>query len=161
MQFRCKLSDTIIMSRLIRWGSPYKLGHQEIDLQHEQIIQLLNELHGHWEANVTRQELSGHLAQLVDATVTHFLTEERLMVSNRYPRYQSHKAEHDAFAAAVVSFQQKFEAGEVGFDDALFDYLSTWLRNHLIASDRPMGRVICRKVPAGGKAAKAALRRRP
>lgn len=149
------------MSRLIRWGTPYKLGHEEIDHQHEQIIQLLNELHGHWEANATRQELTGYLAKLIDATVAHFRTEERVMVSARYPRYQSHKAEHDAFAAAVVAFQKKFEAGEAYIDNALFDYLSTWLRNHLIASDRPMGRLICRKVPLGGKAPKAALRRRP
>ncbi|MCC6586432.1 MAG: hemerythrin family protein [Bryobacterales bacterium] len=149
------------MSRLIRWGTPYKLGHQEIDLQHEQIIQRLNDLHGHWKANATRRQLTGCLAELIDATVGHFRTEERVMVSSRYPRYQSHKADHDAFAGAVLAFQQKFQAGEACFDDAFFDYVSTWLRNHLIASDRPMGRVICRKVPLGVKGRKAATRLRP
>lgn len=133
------------MPGLIRWSSAYQLRHPDIDQEHEEFVQLLNGLHAKWQQQAGREVLRADLSKLVKVAVAHFRSEEKVMRHCKYEHYDLHKADHDAFAAELLEFERRYAAGEAALDEALFDHLARWLRNHLIASDRPMGRAISRR----------------
>jgi hemerythrin-like metal-binding protein len=123
---------------LIRWGTHYQLGHEAIDRQHEDLIEILNTLYADWNEGAPRAVLAARVGALVSAVLSHFQTEEQLMTGLNYAGRESHKQEHDSFAAEVSSFQNAFRAGDAHLEDEVFEHLATWLRNHLIVIDKPM-----------------------
>ena len=131
--------DMIAGSNLIRWGGHYKLGKPEIDHQHEDLIRLLNDLHTQWQDGATRVQLAAALETLAGAVLDHFRDEEMLMERHRYPRFASHKFEHDRFAARIAGLIRDFHTGEASLDEPLFHDLATWLRDHLLLRDKAMG----------------------
>jgi hemerythrin len=76
---------------------------------------------------------------MMDYTSYHFATEEKYMALFHYPGFQSHNAEHEEFVRQVAKFQQQFEAGRLGLSIDVLRYLSSWLLNHILGSDKAFG----------------------
>jgi hemerythrin len=121
---------------LINWDDSYSVGIKKIDEQHKVLVKLVNELHDAMSQGAATSVLSKVLGSLVDYTIIHFSTEEELMRSYSYPDLDKHKVEHDKLTGQVKDFQQKFLSGKSTITYELMDFLSDWLINHILDTDK-------------------------
>ena len=126
-------------TRLFRWGAHYKIGVAQIDREHQQVADLLNELHDAWLDGAPRSDLSGRLKSLAEAVTVHFEAEEKIMAERGYPGLPIHRSEHAFLLTHVADFRQGFENGTTEFTESVMSYLKDWLRDHILISDKRMG----------------------
>ncbi len=128
---------------LFLWGQHYLTGIDEIDHQHEEISVLLNQLHEARRVSGPRQKQREIFDALINAVVEHFKAEESMMREHRYEELDSHKQQHDEFVSKVSVMRKQFESGRDSVLDDGLEVMKEWLRDHLITSDRRMGRALC------------------
>ncbi|QJB56308.1 bacteriohemerythrin [Pseudodesulfovibrio sp. zrk46] len=122
----------------IDWSSKNRVGITEVDNQHKKLFDLLNSLH---QATVNGEEQSALgriLDELVDYTVYHFETEEKLFLEYGYPGYEDHKEVHDDLTRQAVELQEEFREGSVTISFDLLDFLNDWLVTHTTGLDQEM-----------------------
>jgi hemerythrin len=120
----------------IEWNNSFSVGVSEIDLQHQKLVEMINDLHDAMLQGKGKAVLGDIIKGLVDYAVTHFLTEEKYFDQFRYPDAGSHKEEHSAFTQKVAEFKNGFDAGKLALSITVMDFLSSWLRNHIKGVDK-------------------------
>ncbi len=119
----------------MEWSERYQLGLPEVDAQHQQLFELVNRLH-EIVVNGEDQSVAGKiLDELIDYTVEHFATEERMFLAQQYPHYEEHKHEHDVLTQQAVDIQNDFREKQITVTFELLDFLSDWLKKHTTESD--------------------------
>lgn len=124
------------MSKFIEWSSELSVGIEEIDAQHQILVDLLNQVH---EAIQQRQgvETTDRIIQrLYEYTRVHFAVEESLMRILHYPEYERHKKEHDKLIIQLNELRIKLDAGKASISFELAHFLKTWLTKHIMETDR-------------------------
>jgi hemerythrin len=79
------------------------------------------------------------LEGLVDYTQRHFAEEERMMKAHGYPDFETHCQAHDNLLAQVTDIRSRMDAGSVALSTDLFNFLKSWLINHIQQEDRGYG----------------------
>ncbi|MGB9521341.1 MAG: bacteriohemerythrin [Anaerolineales bacterium] len=120
----------------ITWNDQYSVNIKSIDAQHQQLVQMVNDLHQSMLDGRSSDTLKDLLKKLIDYTVVHFSTEEKLMQQYSYPGYVYHKAEHENLTKKVLEFQQKFQQNPTGLGVQMMDFLKSWLVNHIQGTDK-------------------------
>lgn len=112
------------------------VGIDKWDSDHKVLLALINRLdealQGEGGADLVRQAIDA----LVAYAEVHFRIEEKLMETLRYPRFLSHKAEHDAMRAWITERRSLAEAGNAA--ELLYDmaeHLVHWLYTHVLTVD--------------------------
>jgi hemerythrin-like metal-binding protein len=123
-------------SLLFPWIDTYSVKIGIIDMQHKNLVNIVNELHEAMRAGHAKEKLGQILSNLIKYTQIHFGTEEKFMVSRGYPEYVQHKAEHDRLTATVLDFQRKFQQNEVGLTVDVMEFLKDWLIKHILGCDK-------------------------
>ena len=120
---------------LIRWKPQYNLGLDEIDEQHQSLLELINKA---WRAIVRRSDqtvVMEVIDELERYTLAHFAAEETFMRVTGYPEFNTHKDEHNAFIDRVA--QEKALARHTGgLSLDLMHFLRDWLIDHIVVSDK-------------------------
>jgi hemerythrin len=129
---------------LFLWGQHYLTGIDEIDHQHEEITILLNELHDLRRSLAPRKRQGQALDSLISAVGEHFRTEESIMREACYEGFELHKLDHDAFVGKALAMRAQFESGQDDVLDGGLEFVKDWLRDHMLTSDRRMGRALTR-----------------
>ena len=120
------------MSKVI-WIDRYNTGIAEIDTQHRQIVDYLNQLNDARMRGSVKQ-VKDVIEGIVDYTLSHFSFEEALMAEAKYPFAGAHKSVHESFIKRVEKFQVRFKDGEDIFEE-FYDVLKRWLVNHIQRDD--------------------------
>lgn len=121
---------------LLNWSKEYSVDVQSIDLQHQKLFEMLNELHDAMKEGKGGQIAPAILTRLVTYTREHFAAEEGMMKRTGYPDFVRHKAEHDKLTGEVVSLVQDFAQGKVALSMKLTNFLRDWLQSHILACDK-------------------------
>jgi hemerythrin-like metal-binding protein len=121
---------------LIKWDDSYSVHIKKIDEQHQILVRLVNELHDAMAKGAARNVLSEVLNSLVSYTVIHFKAEEDLFAEYQYAETDKHTAEHNKLTQQVKEFQEKFHQGKSSITYELMNFLSDWLINHILGSDK-------------------------
>jgi hemerythrin len=118
---------------LIQWDEAMSVGMDELDGQHRELIDLINEA---YEAIQRHDEprIVSLVDKMRDYSVVHFQAEESVLRSLNYPGLEAHARQHQAFADKVDEFRRdmlvKANLSQV------FVFLSRWLTNHIMNEDR-------------------------
>jgi hemerythrin len=128
----------------ITWSTNLETGIRSIDLQHQELIGMLNELDAAHTAGGD-QALLADVLQRLDAYVAfHFGTEESLMAS--LPRTEQHTEEHlrqhYAFIEQLHQMRALAKQENPQVMLALIDYLNAWLYEHILKTDRSLGALL-------------------
>ena len=75
---------------LLTWQEKYSVGIKEIDNQHKQLIDMINELNDAMLAKRGKEVLMSVLNKLAAYCVTHFTNEEKMMSTHDYPDFAEH-----------------------------------------------------------------------
>jgi putative two-component system response regulator len=115
-------------------------GVKLINSQHRRIFEYTTDLfiHCRGEADEENNYFEATIHDAVDMVVTHFKTEEELMLSTGLDMYDymEHKKEHEAFISAVTNYVNQFEkTGEVDLLQ-FAGYAKGWVIDHIKLHDR-------------------------
>ena len=124
---------------LFPWSDTYNVKIGIIDMQHKNLVKILNDLHQAMVVGHGKEQLGKILSNLIKYTQVHFKTEEDLLQSRHYPEYDQHKFEHDRLLETVLSFQGRFQRNEVGLTIEVMDFLKNWLSKHILGTDKRYG----------------------
>jgi hemerythrin len=114
----------------LEWMDGYKIGHDEIDAQHQELFRLANKF-----LNATDKVTLTECAMgLFLYTRTHFDHEEQLMKSIGYPAIEMHLAQHTELISLLNDVASNIEDESMDMQDLEF-FLSAWLIGHIGSSD--------------------------
>lgn len=120
---------------LIKWDPKYSVNIAEIDKQHQKIMDLINQLHDAMLVGKSKDVVGKVLGELVQYTVHHFGTEERLFAKHGYPDRVTHKVEHDALTKRAGELKAQFDGGKAPVTIEVLKFLRDWLTHHILGSD--------------------------
>ena len=120
---------------LIEWQDAYNTGVAEVDHEHRELIQLINDLHA--------ELLGGHQATVAEflgevfaRIAAHFALEETVMRKHGYDEYEAHKAEHEQLLDEIRDIMDDYDDG--AYEDAgaaLATTVRDWFVNHFKTKD--------------------------
>lgn len=122
--------------QLFPWTDSLALGIVEIDLQHKQLVGMVNDLHDAMLQGKANDVLGVMLRRLATYTDTHFATEERYFDRFGYDGAAVHKLQHRQFGDKVADFRRGFEEGRVLLSVDVMSFLKTWLVDHMSGIDQ-------------------------
>ena len=121
---------------LFPWSETYSVEIGIIDMQHKNLVKIVNDMHQAMVGGHGKEQLGRILSSLVSYTQAHFKTEESFMQSHGYPEYATHKVEHDRLTKTVLDFQSKFQKNQVGLTLEVMEFLKDWLGKHIMGTDK-------------------------
>ncbi len=128
------------------WTSELSTGMPELDVQHEAVLELIDDAIGHAETG-DRGRLAEALSNLADGFYRHFSSEEALMEASAYPERQAHKAAHDLFLQDLAIHLD--ECARLGPTPQLLAWMrgnmATWFRYHIRQNDVPLARHVLQR----------------
>lgn len=128
-----------LVKPLFEWSDEYLIGIEELDYEHRDLINRLNELHGELAHHDEKEKIEDCLREIQVRVVAHFALEEHFMLDNNYKNYAPHKKEHDDFLALIADLIEKFLTDpELSYGDELEEQLQHWIVNHILTSDKEL-----------------------
>jgi len=128
------------MEMPLEWNQTLATGVRQIDLQHQELIGLINELEAAQDQGP--DAVAEVLPRLSAYVLFHFGTEESLMdgLPGRPAHVAKHQQEHRAFAAEVAALR----AGNPSTAElaAFVDYLKRWIVEHIMKTDQDLAKLI-------------------
>ena len=121
---------------LIIWNSGYSVGNEEIDTQHQKLIEIINTLHDAMRIGKGKEIIEKVLDELTNYTIFHFAIEEKLFDLHKYPGSLIHKKNHSDLVAKVIAFKENYFNGSSLLTLDLMNFLKDWLVNHIAKSDK-------------------------
>jgi len=122
------------------WTDAFATGVGEIDAQHRELLQQVDNLLGALE---TDPAAVGRLLDFLgDYAASHFDMEDRLMVDRGYPAAEAHREAHAAFLRAFgrVRYDFSLDGLTPGLAELVSGWLVEWLKGHILELDRALGR---------------------
>lgn len=128
----------------IKWSTELESGVRSIDLQHEELIEMLNELSEGYAKACSGEVLDDVMQRLEGYIVFHFSTEEALMAG--LPRTEKHierhKQEHLNFVDKFNEMRHQSKHDGLAAMGNLIDFLHAWLYEHILKTDRQLGALL-------------------
>ena len=127
---------------LFKWDDTYFVNINEIDLQHQNLVVMLNKLAESMADGHGKDALNEILDGLLDYTLSHFQTEEKIFMLINYPETESHKKEHLDFVQQITKFKEELSKRKLGLSIDVLNYLCDWLKIHITKSDKSYAQFI-------------------
>ncbi|MFA7280346.1 MAG: bacteriohemerythrin [Sterolibacterium sp.] len=131
----------------LAWRPDFATGVAIIDDQHRELIKMLNQA----STQLTDHSPLSDVARIVQGLLSyagyHFQTEEKLMAEHGYAQHRAapaaeHIRAHRAFAEKVVAVKAQIDAGQRIAKADLESFLSNWLTDHILHTDKELGAFI-------------------
>jgi hemerythrin len=122
----------------LEWTQDLAVGIRQIDLQHQELIGIINELEQAQREPAQARALEEVLPRLSSYVLFHFGTEEAMMgrLPGPPPQVAKHIQEHQRFAGEVAALRErKPSPAELA---AFVDYLKRWIVEHIMKTDREL-----------------------
>ncbi len=124
---------------LINWTPVLSVNIEQIDGEHKKLVDMINGLNDAMKTGKSKERLGWLLNELVGYAGVHFGTEETLMDRHAYPSAVLHKLEHKKFVGQVGEFKKLFDSGKAMLSMEVMSFLSDWLKNHIMKTDKQYG----------------------
>ena len=128
--------------KIIEWSPEYAVHVAEIDREHQVLFDVVNRLHEAMLNGKGAEVLRGLLAETTRYTLEHFAHEEEGMAAIDYPELRAHAGQHDGLRRQSQAFVERFERGETTMTIELTLFLSAWIKQHTMTSDRRFGQYL-------------------
>lgn len=124
----------------------YKTGVELIDTEHRRLFEIIHDTNDLIHAELLHDkydEIMHLLVELKDYTEFHFRDEENLMERIHYPEISAQKRAHTAFVERLVEVDltdlDEMDDNQQEYLIDLINFLSGWLINHILGSDKKIG----------------------
>lgn len=125
----------------MEWEESFSVGNDFIDVEHKLIIEYINRisvLNENWknQKSVEKQEVEGVIDNLIEYTKEHFAHEEKILAQHSYSGLEAHKKIHARLITSVGNLKEKLDEMGVKILPFLEEFLSTWLKEHIMKVDK-------------------------
>ena len=124
---------------LMTWTEDMSVNVPSIDVQHKKLVEMINELSEAMKVGKGKEALSSILDGLIAYTASHFKYEEDFFDKTHYPDAFNHKKEHTDLVKQVLDLQAKYKSGSVALSIDVVNFLTGWLKNHIMGTDKKYG----------------------
>ena len=119
----------------LKWEEELNTGIEQIDLQHRQIVDYINQLYDVHHNKIGGQlEVKETILNLIDYTLLHFSLEESLFEKSGYGNTEEHCKNHIKFSKIILDYKHKLSKGE-DITESLLNLLYDWLFVHILHED--------------------------
>lgn len=120
---------------LITWKDQFSLGIDQVDFEHREMIELINELDASMTRNESHARVVDTLGEIYARIAAHFALEEKIMRDSRYDGYAVHKQDHELLLDGLLDVIDSVDA-EGRYDRAaLSEELDKWFSDHFRTHD--------------------------
>lgn len=124
------------MDQPFLWDPGYSVHIAELDRHHQRIFRTVAELDCALRKGRADYIIGEVLEKLIEHTINHFAAEEDLMQQHGFPGLGDHRADHKMLAQKLTKFNLSHKAGKSNVPSALLVFLQTWLRDHILKTDK-------------------------
>ena len=117
------------------WKDSYDIGIEEIDRQHRDFLELLNDYHEvlfHVKKATVGTDVVDKLKLYIS---NHFKYEEKLFSTAGYKETELQLKQHTFFESRVADLENAQAQGSEEQLDLLLNYLRDWFLNHILVCD--------------------------
>ncbi|MDR2864213.1 MAG: hemerythrin family protein [Spirochaetaceae bacterium] len=124
-----------------QWSESLATGNEQIDEQHKQLFEAINNLMKACRQGQGGAELKKSIDFLNDYTIKHFFDEQVIQQKYKYPDYENHKNIHEGFKATVRDFSHKLilKGASEELANEVRTQIGDWLVNHIKTQDIRLG----------------------
>ena len=125
---------------LIDWNDNFRVGVDEVDHEHRELIEEINALHASMRKGADYDAVILALGEIYAQIAAHFALEEKMMRQSRYPAFLEHKQDHETLLDDLRDIMDEVE------DDGTFDErslardLERWFSDHFRTHDARLHR---------------------
>ena len=120
---------------LLQWKPAYSLAIPSVDLEHREMIELINECYGRMDSGADAEAIEQFLGDIHAGISAHFALEEQLMRKSAYPEFEAHKEDHEDLLDQIRDMMDVLaEDPEKGMQD-LQERLGDWFGRHFATYD--------------------------
>ncbi|ACS78128.1 bacteriohemerythrin [Maridesulfovibrio salexigens] len=130
---------------ILEWNDDYSVGVSIIDTEHKQLVGMINKAYDSVKNMEEEKVLKILVKDMCDYAVSHFSTEERFMEKYGYPAHEEHEKMHHDFTVKAEALDLLIKSGNPVEPVKVFKYLADWLRNHILKTDKDLGRFLNEK----------------
>ena len=116
----------------IEWKSGYAVGHELVDAQHQQLVEVANMLFDAADAGKAQETLRGSFDLLVRYVEGHFNDEEILYREIGSLLIDEQRAVHRQLESELRAIGELWESNVADFDGTVLQALETWLETRLL-----------------------------
>ncbi len=120
---------------LIKWKKEFELGVPEIDTEHKELVDLINNTYAALQAQQGSSSIMEFLGEIFARISAHFALEESVMRKYKYDGYREHKAEHEQLLDDIRDIMDDYEDGIMPSEDELSRRLTNWFSEHFRTQD--------------------------
>jgi hemerythrin-like metal-binding protein len=122
--------------QLLKWSTELELGLEQVDSQHKQLINIINELTIAAEYNQSNSLLLPIVDKLQQYANVHFKAEEDIFTEYNYPGRAEHEAEHATFIDSINYIRRQCEIIDSSMSNRIRDFLLHWFCTHIKVNDK-------------------------
>lgn len=120
---------------LIQWKEEYVLGIPDVDRDHRELIDLINDLYEQLQSGRYNVNMNDFLGELYAIVGRHFSREEEAMNMHKYDQYEEHKTDHEKLLDDINNMMYDFQDGVLDDDALMAQLLDKWFSDHFEAHD--------------------------
>lgn len=125
------------------WDPSFAVGHGEVDRQHKEFLDIMNEMECLLAASPLAYNRSARLEileKIQQFSGSHFSLEHQLMREHAYPETDAcnHWRGHKSFDAGIYTLYRELRAGKFVFDSTILSLLREKFFVHILREDKMM-----------------------
>ncbi|MFD2234072.1 bacteriohemerythrin [Phaeospirillum tilakii] len=120
---------------LLLWDETLTFGVASVDLHHKEMFRMINDAYKLMMSGQGAVASARMVEKLSGALQQHFSEEETEMSQRGYPDAASHRRSHETFLHRAAELRGDIEANRPEAPGKLFDYLASWLTDHVRGED--------------------------
>ena len=128
---------------ILGWRKEFETGIAEVDSEHRELVELINELHKQLDNKASKQAISEFLGEVFAKISSHFALEESVMRKYSYDQYSDHKNDHEKLLDDIRQIMDDFEDNKyIDYAEALTDAVHDWFVNHFKTKDARLHKLL-------------------
>lgn len=120
---------------LLEWHEEYSVGVDDVDHEHQEMIELINQVHGELQNPGSGTSINQFLGEIFARISAHFALEERIMQEADYGEYAAHKEDHEKLLDELRELMEDYEQRQKFNEIILRRTLGDWFGIHFRTFD--------------------------
>jgi hemerythrin len=129
---------------LLEWRDNFTIGIEEVDHEHHELIDLINDLHAELGGDRSGKRVEGFFGEILSSISAHFALEEKLMRARHYDGFPAHKADHERLLDDLRDLMDEHAGGAVLDEEAFAARLAEWFSAHFRTHDARLHKFLAR-----------------
>lgn len=130
-------SSIASLKRNFHWKDIYNIGIEELDNEHKELFEIIQEIFVDIEVDFKRQKIKEVLTSLYTHLNIHFKNEENYMRKINYPHFKKHKTSHKYIMENINNFvKELLDLEETMFEKEFVRIINITFVHHIINEDK-------------------------